>query len=50
LQKVDVRLETVSLPHLNGEKMMATSLDFLARGILGEECLNHLREIVERAQ
>ena len=35
LEKIDVRLETVSLPHLDGEEMMAISLGFLARGILG---------------
>ena len=49
LEKVDVRLETVSLPHLNGEEMII-SLGFLTRDVLGKECLGHLREIVERAQ
>jgi len=39
------------LPHLDGEEMMTISLGFSAIGItLGEECIGHLCEIVERAR
>jgi len=50
LKEVDVELEDVSLPYLDGEEVMAILLVLLARGILGEECLGHLHEIVRRAR
>ena len=49
LEETNVRLKAVSKPYLNGEKVVAASLGFLARGVLHEEGLGDLREVVERA-
>jgi len=36
LKEVDIRLEIVSLPYLDGEEMMVIYLGFSVKGILGE--------------
>ena len=50
LEEVDVRLESVSRPHPDGEKVLTTPLGFMVSGILCEEGLGDLQEVVERAQ
>jgi len=47
-KEVDVRLEVVSRPHLDGEEVVNTPLGFLESGILSEEGLNNLREVVKK--
>jgi len=42
LKEVDVRLEVVSLPHPDGEKVVTTPLGFLVSGILCEKGLSDL--------
>ena len=48
LKEVDVRVEAVSLPHLNGEQVMVILLGLLTRAVLGDECLSNFHEVVER--
>jgi len=43
--KEDIGLEAVSRAHLDGEKVMATPLGFLARGVMCKEGLGDLREV-----
>ena len=50
LEEFDVRLEAVSRPHPDGEKVLTTPLGFMVSGILCEEGLGDLQEVVERAQ
>ena len=38
------------MAHSDEEKVVAIILGLLAGGVLGQECLGHLSEIVERAQ
>ena len=38
------------MPHLNGEEMMVVILTLLAGGVLSEEHLGYLLEIVERVR
>ena len=47
LEVADVRLEAVSLSHFDGEEVVVILLGFSMRGILGEERLGYLFEIVE---
>ena len=46
LKEVDVGFDTASLPHLDGEEVIVI-LGLLARGVLGEKRLSHLRKVVE---
>ena len=48
MEAVDIRLEAVILPHLDGEEVMAVFLGILARGILSEERFDYLLEVTER--
>jgi len=50
LKIVDVQLETIFLPHLDEEEMMAISLGLLVRGVLNEEGLDHLHKIMDKAR
>ena len=50
LKEIDVGFEIVSRPHLHGKKVMITHLGFLTSGVLFEEGLNDLREVIERAR
>jgi len=47
LKEIEVRLETVPLPHFDREESVAAPLCLLAGGILGKEYFSHLSEIVE---
>ena len=47
LEKVEVRLETISLHHSDREEVVVIPLNLLAGGVLGEECFSHLSEVVE---
>jgi len=49
LKEADVKLENVTLLHLDGEEVVAIPLGFLARSVLSEERFNYLLEVVERA-
>jgi len=48
LKVADRRFKATTLPHIDGEKMVATLLSLLARCALGEEHFGHLLEVVER--
>jgi len=37
LKVTDIRLEAITLPHLNTKEVMVVLLDFLARNILSDE-------------
>ena len=50
LEDVDIGLEVILGPHLDGEKVMATPLGSLVRGILCEEGLGNLLKVMERAR
>jgi len=50
LKEVDVRLEAVSQPHPDREEAITTPLGFLASGVLCEEGLDNLQEVVERVR
>ena len=47
LKEVDVGFGTVSLPHLDGDKVMAILLGLLARGVLSKKYFGYLRKLVE---
>jgi len=48
LKVVDIGLEVVIMPHLDGEEVMVVLIGFSAGGVLGEKCLNHFLKIAER--
>ena len=47
LKEIEVRLEAVSLPHFDREKVVVVPLSLLAGGILSEERFIHLSEVME---
>ena len=47
LKVIDIGFEIV-LPHFDGEGVVIVLLDFPVRGVLGEEHLGYLLEVVER--
>ena len=49
LEEIDVGVEAISRPHPEGEEMVTTSFGFLTSGVLCEEGLSNLREVVESA-
>jgi len=50
LKEDDVGLEAVSRPHPDREEVVTTPLGLLASGILCDEGLNNLQELMERAR
>ena len=48
LEIVDVGLEVITLPCFDSEKVVVILLDFLMRGVLGEERIGYLLKVVER--
>ena len=48
LEVADVGLETVTMPHLDGEEMMVVLLGFSAGGVLYEKCFGYLLDVTER--
>jgi len=48
LEVANVRFKVVTLPHLDGEKVVVVPLSLPARCELGEEIFGHLFEVVER--
>ena len=48
LEVANVRFEVVTLPHLDGEKVVVVPLGLPARRVLGEKYFGDLREVVER--
>ena len=50
LEEADVRLEIVTLPHLDGEEVMIVLLDLLLRDKLSEEHFGYLLEVAQREQ
>ena len=48
LKVVNVRLEAITIPHLNREEVMVVLFVIPARGILSEERFDYLLEDVER--
>ena len=47
LEVTDVGFKTVTLPHFDGEEMVIILLGLPTRGILSEECLGYLLEVME---
>ena len=47
LEEIDVRLEVVTLPHLDGVEMIVVLLGLLARDVLSEERFDYLLEITK---
>ena len=47
LKVADVKFQAVTLPHLDGEKVVVVALSLSTRCVLGEERFEHL-EVVER--
>ena len=50
LKVADVRFEVVTLPHLDGEKVVVIPLSLPVRCVLSEECFRHLLEVAERSE
>ena len=48
LEEIDVGFEAISWPQLDREKLVTTPLGFLASGVLCEEGLGDLQEVVEK--
>ena len=48
LEVDDVRFEVITLPHLDGEKIMVVPLSFLERCVPCEKYFGHILEVVER--
>ena len=48
LEVADVGLETVTLPHFDGEEVVVVLLGLSVGGILSEERLNYLHEVAKR--
>jgi len=48
LEVTDIGLEVVILPYFDREKVVVVLLGLLTRGILSEECIGYLLEVVER--
>jgi len=48
LEVDDVRFEVITLPHLDGEKIMVVPLSFPERCVPCEKYFGHILEVVER--
>ena len=50
LEEADVRLESVALSYFDGDEVVVIILGLPTGGVLGDECLCYLLEIVERTR
>ena len=47
LEVTNIGLEAIALPHFDGKNVVVVLLDLSARGVLGEEHIDYLLEVVE---